>query len=306
MGFRQVLVKSAKRLSLKDNSIYIHPKNEEQETVHIPLEDISIILIEDPYTVITTRLITELSKYGIIMIFCDETFVPNTQTLPFNTHYSLLTILNKQLNWSKEFKSKVWQLIIKRKIINQLEVVGYTTNDEHTKNLLLSYYNEVKPYDSDNREGIASKVFFSSLYGSDFIRFSETSISHALNYGYSVFNSTLVRHLVSMGFNTYLGIWHNSERNQFNLASDLIEPFRCIVDYYVYWNKDKITTPLPFSIRKDLINLLSSPVMINKKQCTVDYAMEVVVKSLLNATKENDSSLLFLPKIMEMDMLNYD
>ena len=80
MSFRHVIIKSAIKLSLKNNNLHI--LNRENEEIHLPLEDIAIVLIEDPHVVLTARLMTQCSKHGIARIFCDETYLPNTQTLP--------------------------------------------------------------------------------------------------------------------------------------------------------------------------------------------------------------------------------
>ena len=52
----------------------------------------------------------------------------------------------------------------------------------------------------------------------------------ALNYGYSIILSSFTREIVANGYITQLGLFHDNMFNQFNLASDLMEPFRPLVD----------------------------------------------------------------------------
>lgn len=54
-----------------------------------------------------------------------------------------------------------------------------------------------------------------------------------MNYGYAVLLSAVNREVVSRGYLTQCGICHHSEYNEFNLACDLMEPFRPVVDRMV-------------------------------------------------------------------------
>lgn len=67
----------------------------------------------------------------------------------------------------------------------------------------------------------------------DFTRNAETSINAALNYGYSILLAAFNREIVSNGYMTQLALFHDNMFNQFNLGSDLMEPFRPLVDQTV-------------------------------------------------------------------------
>ena len=300
MGYRQIYVRKSEYLSLKKESLCIK-KQSDSEEIYIPIEDISCILIEDPHTTITTRLLTEMSKNGITTFLCDNTYNPNTQILPLNIHYNQLGVYNKQISLQDNLKRKLWQKIVKAKIHNQKMVISFTCNDEYDFQLLDGYEKSVKINDVDNREGIASKVFFTSLYGDDFIRFSTSHISKALNYGYTIIHGAIVRILVLYGFNTYLGIWHDSNQNAFNLASDFIEPLRPIVDYWCYWMQNAIESPLSTDNRKGLISLLNEKVLIGGKSCTVDYAIDTMIKSYLSFLDTQQIAGILLPEIVGLN-----
>lgn len=300
MGFRQIYIKTAKELRLKNLNLHII-KSDNQ--IEIPLEDISTIFLEDPYTNITVRLITTLADYNISMILCNHTYMPSSQILPFQKHYLQTKNLKLQINSTSSFDNNLWKKIITKKIENQLSVVKYTSMNEHTILMLENYSKSVKVGDKDNREGISARIFFTSLYGEDFIRFGSSSISSALNYGYSILHGAIVRYLSFLGLNTCFGIWHNSETNAYNLASDLIEPFRPIIDYFVYWNSDIIFDPLSKDVRMELINILNRYMLIDNKECTVEYCIKKVCDSYLNALQENDYGLLLLPDIITQPLI---
>lgn len=303
MGFRQVYIKTANELRLKNNNLLIIKKD---ENIELPLEDISTIFLEDPYTIITSMLLTELSEYSISMIICNKTFMPSTHILPYNKHYLQSKNISLQINATTIFNNNLWKQIIYKKIENQLKVVQFTSCEEITILKLNSYLKTIKVADKDNREAIAAKIFFTSLYGEEFIRFGTSSITSALNYGYSILHGAIVRNLTSIGLNTCFGIWHDSNLNAYNLASDLIEPFRPIIDYYVYWNKDSIYNPLDKNIRLDLINILNNYMLFEGKECTIEYCINKCCSSYLNALQHNDFTLLKLPTIISQNLIRHE
>ena len=94
--------------------------------------------------------------------------------------------------------------------------------------MLRNYADEIEDGDVTNREGHAAKVYFNTFLEEG--RRSESFINGCLNYGYAVLLSAFNREIVAAGYFTQLGIWHDNEFNNFNLASDLMEPFRPYVD----------------------------------------------------------------------------
>ena len=55
----------------------------------------------------------------------------------------------------------------------------------------------------------------------------------ALNYGYAIIRASIARTLCCFGFLPAFGLCHQNELNSFNLADDIIEPYRPLVDAYV-------------------------------------------------------------------------
>lgn len=288
MSYRQVIIKKADKLRLQDNQLVVIRDN---ETNKVPLEDINFIVIEDNQTLLTGRLLSEISKYYITLIICDEKYEPASILYSFNRHYKQLSVFQKQLNTSNELKEVLWTEIVKQKIANQITVLEMTTNEEFAVNKLNEYLNNIQPQDTTNREGLAAKVYFRSLFGTEFIRFYDDALNACLNYGYTIFKSAITRSLVSFGCNTFLGIHHNSQSNNFNLAYDFIEPYRPLIDLYAYNNRDKLVSPLSFNTRKEIINLLNKEVIIENKHCTVQYSIDVMVKSYVKSTTENKKTL---------------
>ena len=288
MGYRQVIIKKSEKIHFKDNQLVIE---KEGNTSKVPLEDINYVLIEDSSTVITTRLLAEFGKNAISLIVCDEKFEPTSIMYPYNYHFKQLDVFTNQLEIDDSIKNEFWNQIVKRKIENSIRVLEMTSKEEFPISKLNEYINEVIDGDSKNREGLAAKMYFRSLFGSDFIRFYDDNINAALNYGYTIIASAIIRNLAVYGLNTYLGIHHSSKINNFNLAYDFLEPYRSVVDKFVYDNKDLIVYPLSFDFRKQLINLLNKEVIHNGKKYTVEYSISLLIKSYIKSFSDGEIKL---------------
>ena len=294
MGYRQVIVTTSDKMHFKDNQLVIEKENASSK---VPLEDISYVLIEDSTTVLTTRLLAEFGKNAIALIICDETFEPTSIMYPYNYHFKQLEVFSRQLEITEDVKNEFWNQIVKRKIENSVRVLEMTSKEEFPISKLNEYINEVVDGDIKNREGLAAKMYFRSIFGSDFIRFYDDKINAALNYGYTIIASAIIRNLAVFGLNTYLGIHHNSKINNFNLAYDFLEPYRSIVDKYVFDNQDEIVFPLSFEFRKKLINLLNKEVLHNNKKYTVEYSISLLIKSYIKSFSTGEI-ILDLPMII--------
>lgn len=288
MGYRQVIIKKSEKLHFKDKQLIIDKDN---QSTKIPLEDINYILIEDSTTIITTRLLAELGKNAISLIVCDERFDPTSIMYPYNYHFKQLDVFTHQLEIDDSIKNEFWNQIVKRKIENSIRVLEMTSKEEFPISKLNEYINEVIEGDSKNREGLAAKIYFRSIFGSDFIRFYDDNINAALNYGYTILASAIIRNLAVYGLNTYLGIHHNSKINNFNLAYDFLEPYRSVIDKFVFDNKDDIVLPLSFEFRKKLINLLNKEVLHQNKKYTIEYSISLLIKSYIKSFSTGEIKL---------------
>jgi len=288
VGYRQVIIKKSEKLHFKDKQLIIDKDN---QSTKIPLEDINYILIEDSSTIITTRLLAELGKNAISLIVCDERFDPTSIMYPYNYHFKQLDVFTHQLEIDDSIKNEFWNQIVKRKIENSIRVLEMTSKEEFPISKLNEYINEVIEGDSKNREGLAAKIYFRSIFGSDFIRFYDDNINAALNYGYTILASAIIRNLAVYGLNTYLGIHHNSKINNFNLAYDFLEPYRSVIDKFVYDNKDDIVLPLSFEFRKKLINLLNKEVLHQNKKYTIEYSISLLIKSYIKSFSTGEIKL---------------
>ncbi|MEG0577135.1 MAG: type II CRISPR-associated endonuclease Cas1, partial [Bacilli bacterium] len=234
MSFRTVVITKQSKLSYKNRFLVVKQDIDEK---YIHLSEIDTIIVDSIAVSISAYLLKELSDNKINIIFCDEKHNPFGELTSFYSSHNSSKKIIKQIEYSKNLKDLLWTEIIKNKISNQALLLNKLKSENY--NLLLSYINDVKIGDKTNREGHAAKVYFNSVFGKKFIRHDSDSINAGLNYGYAILLSTINKEIISLGYITQLGIHHRNEYNEFNLSCDLMEPFRVIIDNYVYYNRTK-------------------------------------------------------------------
>lgn len=275
MGWRTVVIESGCKLSYKNGRLLARGDKDVQ--VFIP--EIDTLLITSTRCVISSMLLCELIKNKVNIIFCDEKHNPHSQLLALYGCHNTSKRVVEQQSWTKENRAKAFTSIIKQKILNQaalLEKVGKTKESQ----MLKEYAEAVKENDTTNREGFAAKVYFNALFGMDFTREKTCGINAALDYGYTVLLGVFSRELVSLGYLTQMGIRHCNEFNQYNLSCDLIEPFRVIVDEFVYYNPPE--GAIKGEYKRKLIALLQKRIKLDKEYYLTD-AIGVFVKKITDA-----------------------
>ena len=101
----------------------------------------------------------------------------------------------------------------------------------------------------------------------------------------SIFN----REIVSLGYITQIGLFHDNMFNQFNLASDLMEPFRPLVDSLVIELKpDKFESDEKYSMLK----ILNTEVIVADKKEVLTNAIKIYCRSVCDALNDRDVSLI--------------
>lgn len=266
MSWRIVVI--SKRAKLDYQLGYLVVRNEEVTKIH--LSEISTILIESTAATVTTSLLAELTKKKIKVIFCDEKRNPSSELVGYYGSHDTSNKIRKQIQWSRHSKEAIWTEIVTEKIRKQKELLKNMGKEE--AGLLESYLQEIGWNDETNREGHAAKVYFNALFGMTFTRTADCPENAALNYGYSILLSAFAREIVASGYITQLGLFHDNMFNQFNLASDLMEPFRVLIDREVIQMQRKEFT---HEEKIQLVNVLNNEVMIDGKTQYVNNAIKI-------------------------------
>ena len=283
MSWRTVVISSSAKLDYHMG--YMVVRKDEEIKIHI--SEISILIIESTAVSLTAALLSELTKKKIKVIFCDEKRNPSSELVPYYGAHDTSEKIRRQMAWTSDVKSIIWTEIVREKILKQAKHLDEWNLAE--AEMLYNYINEIEIGDASNREGHAAKVYFNALFGKDFTRTEENSINAALNYGYGIILSAFNREIVSNGYITQIGLFHDNMFNQFNLASDLMEPFRVQIDREVIQMQRKEFT---HEEKIQLVNVLNNEVMIDGKTQYVNNAIKIYCKSVFDALNENDSALI--------------
>lgn len=280
MSWRTVVITRQAKLEEKLNYLYVR---DAESTTKIHLSEISVLMIESTAVSLTASLLCELSKRKIKVIFCDEKRSPQSELVSYNDGCDTSLKLKKQIAWTEDFKKAVWTEIVREKILMQANLLYEMKKEEC--DMLYRYIDEICFGDSTNREGHAAKVYFNSLFGRDFTRQNDSPTNAALNYGYSLILSCFNREIVALGYTTKLGLFHDNMFNCFNLSSDLMEPFRPLVDR-------EVCTMFGDAFGKEekaqLLGVLNQNVQFCGKSQTVANAIRLYCKCVTDALCEND------------------
>ena len=281
MSWRTVVISSNAKLDYQMGYMVVR----RMDTLKIHLSEMEILLIESTAVSLTAALLAELSKKKIKVIFCDEKRNPSSELISYYGSHDTSTKIRTQITWKDDVKKAVWTEIVAEKIRKQAEHLEFWNLRE--SEMLYGYIGEIQFADSTNREGHAAKVYFNALFGLDFTRTEENSTNAALNYGYSLLLSTFNRCITANGYLTQLGLFHDNMFNPFNLASDLMEPFRPIVDWRV-----KVMQPNKFEREEkmEVLGILQSDVQINGRNEFLNNAIKIYCKSIFDAINQEDLS----------------
>lgn len=283
MSWRTVVITNSAKLDYQMG--YMVVRRDTVTKIHI--SEIHTVLIESTAVSLTAALLAELAEHKVKVIFCDSKRNPCSEIVPYYGSHDTSRKVRNQITWDNDIKTAVWTEIVSEKIRNQMRVLEDYHKSE--SELLEQYLNELEFGDKTNREGHAAKVYFNALFGKDFSRSSDCVTNAALNYGYSIILSSFTREITLNGYITQLGLFHDNMFNPFNLASDLMEPFRALVDRCVLKMKPE---KFESSEKIELINTVNQDVIINGRNEIVSNAIKIYTRSIFDAIEERDVSLI--------------
>lgn len=277
MGYRVIYIEKCEYLRLYLDNLKVEIKN---DTLLIPVSDIQILVIDNYQSNLSVPLINKLTDNNVCTIICGVDHLPKSYILPMNGHFSSSGNISKQICWDSKRKEDLHAMIVKMKILNQIEILKVNNKDFEVEKKLYEFVDSVVSGDKTNREGLAAKMYFRELFGHDFIRFEEDVINAGLNYGYAIFRSLITSIIVAKGYIANIGIFHKGKQNMFNLSDDII---------------------FKQSHREALIQLTNKKIMIDGRKQTIANAISFYLDSIFNYLDgEADSILYPLPVIYDL------
>lgn len=303
MGWRILTINNGGKLSLKNSQLVFTDIQKNKKTVAI--EDLEYVILESKEIVITHSLLSKLAEENVLLITTNEKYEPAGVLYSFFNHYKGLEIFGKQMKSTKKFKKELGKKIIKQKILNQalclkkLGIDGYDELIEHSK--------KVTDTDIKNIEGFSSAYYFKTIFANMDKSFKRQQhydkninlLNAALNYTYAILRTTIMRNIIATGLLPYLGFVHISKSNPFNLADDLIEPYRAICDYHVckhleyLVNSDDIS--LSSDTRESLKKILLYQVTLDDNNTKIIASIRFVCNSVIRSLESTCVEDLILP-----------
>lgn len=299
MGYRNIVISSSVSITVKNEQLVIMGEVEGR----VPLEDIRTLILESRASQISTYALSALALHGVCVYLCDDRHMPCALIQPIGQHSRQRKQLMLQLAASQPQLKQMWKSIVVAKIQNQAAALSLCGVDVTYIQKLLKLTALVQSGDKTNVESTAAAMYFRYLFGSDFTRSDDSAVNAALNYGYAIVRGYLARLIASRGFEPSIGIHHRSELNPFNLADDLIEPFRPLVDAFVFQNCD--FDEFDITTKRELQNILNYEMLSGGEHHTMAYAAERLVNSLIAAYDNSDKKLL-LPTFSELKRHEYE
>lgn len=300
MGYRNIKIESSIGLHIKNSQLIIGDKG-----VSFPLEDINCVLIENQSVTVSSYMLQEFAKNEIALYVCDEKHLPNAVLLPLVKHSRHFKMLTRQIEVGKPLIKRLWQQIIVCKIKNQALCLKEMGLDGYDK--LLAMTKEVQSGDKTHVEAKAAAYYFRALYGDEFTRDNECIINSAMNYAYAIIRGLIARSIVCYGLEPSLGMFHHSELNSFNLADDLIEVFRPLVDLYVASHFDiaEVDSDLTPQIKRDLFNIINYDMSVKGDKRIISNCIDMLVYSYSGAIQGNRTDLE-LPELIPLQVHSYE
>lgn len=264
----------------------------------IPIEDIGIVIIDNPQISVSHGLMNALISNNATILWCDEKHMPNGLVLPMTANHSYTEKLRYQLSATEPLKKQLWKQTVKQKILNQAEVLNSAGfSDESLKRMSL----RVASGDPDNIEAQAAAIYWSKLFTDTDVGFTRsrygTPPNHLLNFGYAILRSIIARALVGSGLLPAIGIFHRNKYNAFCLADDIMEPYRPFVDLWVHdicsrYDIDDFSLQ-DKEIKREILKIPTLDVTINNKSSPLMIGAQRTSASLIACFEGQERKLKY-------------
>lgn len=268
-------------LSKKDEQLVLSMPDREDD-VKIPIEDIGVVILDNPQITVTQGIISSLLQNNSAFITCSSKHLPEGLLLPLESNSLQSKKIQVQIEASAPLKKQLWQQTISAKIKNQaqhlkIHKVAITNMNYWAK--------KVRSGDPDNYEARAAAYYWSNVfeYLPGFKRGREDAPpNNLLNYGYAILRGIVARGLVSSGLLPTLGIHHKNQYNAYCLADDIMEPYRPFVDYIVaviVKNGEDFYELSP-SVKQQLLEITTFEISIDGKKSPLMVGLQRTTASL--------------------------
>lgn len=294
MAWRGLHLSRPARLSTADGQIVV---SQDDGEARLPLEDVAYVILDAPHATLTSTLLSACMEKGVVVVTTDARHTPNGLLLPFHSHHRQAGVAFVQTALGEPLKKRCWQRIVLAKIDNQ--AANLEACRRSGVEALRAMCEKVGSGDPDNVEARAAREYWSRLFDG-FVRSDEGDLRNKLlNYGYAVVRAAVARALVGCGCLPALGLHHQADLNAFNLADDVVEPFRPFVDALAFdrARERKKSGDLTIEDRRAMAAILTRDCRVAGETMSLLVASEKAAESLVQAMEGKSAALLKLPEM---------
>jgi CRISPR-associated protein Cas1 len=266
---------------------------EGEEVGRMPLDDIGVLLCHAHGITYSNNLLVELSQRGATVVLCGPNHMPLAWVWPLDGHHVQALRMRHQLETGEPLKKRLWQTLVRAKILQQGAVLARMGKPDGAFDLLAR---KVRSGDPENVEAQAARRYWPLLMGTAFRRDRQSGGSNAmLNYGYTVLRAGVARAVTSTGLHPSVGLHHANRGNPMCLVDDLMEPFRPLIDYVVAQLVADGAEDVDREVKRKLAESLSLDLATARGTTPVSTCLERLALSLA-ASFESGKPELDLPE----------
>ena len=264
------------------------------------VENVAALSLADPAIRVSSQALSALAERGAVVLLADDRHLPVALVQPVRASSLVAGRIRLQAEWLAAHPAhadELWADIVSAKLAMQADALKRRGLNGHLR--LSRLAGRVTPGDASNVEAQAARHYWKCFFPSGFRRAKRDAADHLnakLNYGYAVLRALVARHLALAGLEPSLGMHHRGATNPFNLADDLMEPLRPIVDGIV---RDELMEegPLDREARRALLGVMEHSVRLDDgREYRLHAALESIVQSLVRAMERPGRARLVLPE----------
>ncbi len=268
-----------------------------KEVGRVAMDDIAAVIVHGHGVTWSTSLMVKLAERGAVAVLCGSNHAPKALMTAINGHHHQNARIRAQCDAGKPLMKRLWQHLIRTKIIMQGTVAAHSMAAEAGQpDGIKAMAKRVASGDPQNLEAQAARRYWPLIMGSEFRRDrAAPGVNGLLNYGYTVLRALAARAVIASGLHPSIGIHHGNAKNAFALADDVMEPFRPYVDavtLVLVQNGIKDVNP---SAKRAYARLIAADVPGPRGISTLSLAVTRTSQSLATAFEANDAGALDLP-----------
>jgi CRISP-associated protein Cas1 len=263
------------------------------EVGRLPLDDLAAVVANAHGLTYSNNLLVTLATRGVPVVLCGANHQPAALVWPVDGHHAQAGRMSDQAGASAPLKKRLWQQVVRAKILEQGAALAATGAEAGGFRLLAR---KVRPGDPDNVEAEAARRYWPLLFGPQFRRDTDGGgLNGLLNYGYAILRAATARAVMAAGLHPSLGLMHSNRGNALVLVDDLMEPFRPIVDREVHRLRGQGLTEVAAETKAALARIMVVNLTTDEGLSPLMTCLDRLATSLAKAyAGENDR--LVLPK----------